>query len=73
MKSIVYGGLDGIVTTFAIVAGASGGSLSPQVVLILGISNVIAVSCAYTHFIIHLYFQLLARLHIIMHFVRLQG
>ena len=26
-KSIVYGGMDGIVTTFAVVAGAVGGNL----------------------------------------------
>lgn len=31
VKSIVYGGMDGIVTTFAVVAAVVGGSLSPQV------------------------------------------
>lgn len=36
IKSIVYGGLDGIVTTFAVVAGAAGGGFGPEVVIVLG-------------------------------------
>ena len=36
---IVFGALDGSITTFAIVAGAAGASLSPAVVLILGFAN----------------------------------
>merc|ERR1711871_1486408 len=39
IKSIVFGGLDGIITTFSVVAGASGGNLSTAVILILGFSN----------------------------------
>lgn len=42
IKSAVYGGLDGIVTTFAVVAGVTGASLSAGVVLILGFANLIA-------------------------------
>ena len=42
LKPIIFGGLDGILTSFAIVAGAAGGKLSPSVVLILGISNIFA-------------------------------
>ena len=42
IKSIIYGGLDGIVTTFAVVAGVAGASLSAGVVLILGFANLIA-------------------------------
>ena len=42
LKSIVYGGLDGIITTFAVVAGVAGASLQPGVVLILGFANLIA-------------------------------
>jgi len=42
VKSIVYGGLDGIITTFAVVAGVAGASLSAGVVLILGFANLIA-------------------------------
>ncbi len=41
IKSIVYGGLDGIVTTFVVVAGAAGASLSTGVLLILGIGSMI--------------------------------
>jgi len=42
MKSIVYGGLDGIITTFAIVAGIAGAGLNSGVVVILGFANLIA-------------------------------
>jgi VIT1/CCC1 family predicted Fe2+/Mn2+ transporter len=42
VKSFVYGGLDGIVTTFAVVAGVAGANLSASVVLILGVANLIA-------------------------------
>lgn len=38
----VYGAIDGTVTTFAIIAGVYGAGLSPIIVLILGISNVLA-------------------------------
>ena len=41
-KSIVYGGMDGIVTTFAVVAGAVGGNLGIKPILILGFSNLLA-------------------------------
>jgi VIT1/CCC1 family predicted Fe2+/Mn2+ transporter len=42
IKSIIYGGLDGIITTFAVVAGVAGASLQPAIVLILGFANLIA-------------------------------
>jgi VIT1/CCC1 family predicted Fe2+/Mn2+ transporter len=42
IKSLIYGGLDGIITTFAVVAGVAGASLSVAVVLILGFANLIA-------------------------------
>jgi VIT1/CCC1 family predicted Fe2+/Mn2+ transporter len=42
IKSVVYGGMDGIVTTFAVVAGVNGASLSAGVVLILGFANLLA-------------------------------
>jgi VIT1/CCC1 family predicted Fe2+/Mn2+ transporter len=42
LKPIIFGGLDGILTSFAIVAGSAGGKLSPSVVLILGFSNIFA-------------------------------
>jgi len=42
LKSITYGGLDGIITTFAIVSGAVGGGFGVEVILVLGFSNIIA-------------------------------
>ena len=42
LKSVVYGGLDGIITTFAVVAGVAGASLATGIVLILGFANLIA-------------------------------
>jgi len=42
LKPIIFGGLDGILTAFAIVAGSAGGALDPSVVLILGFSNIFA-------------------------------
>lgn len=42
IKSIVYGGLDGIITTFAVVAGAAGGGLGPNVVIVMGVSSLLA-------------------------------
>ncbi len=42
LKGVVFGGLDGILTSFAIVAGAAGGKMSWEVVLVLGFSNIFA-------------------------------
>lgn len=42
LKSIVFGANDGIITTFAVVAGVAGANLSTQIVLIMGISNMVA-------------------------------
>lgn len=42
LKDAVYGGIDGAVTTLAIVAGVAGAGLSPRVVIVLGIANVLA-------------------------------
>lgn len=42
LRDWVYGGIDGAVTTFAIVAGAIGADLSTRVVLILGMANLLA-------------------------------
>eukprot|EP00486_Rosalina_sp_Unknown_P012610 CAMPEP_0201591922 /NCGR_PEP_ID=MMETSP0190_2-20130828/189958_1 /ASSEMBLY_ACC=CAM_ASM_000263 /TAXON_ID=37353 /ORGANISM="Rosalina sp." /LENGTH=275 /DNA_ID=CAMNT_0048050461 /DNA_START=32 /DNA_END=859 /DNA_ORIENTATION=+ len=42
VKSIIYGGLDGIITTFAIVAGIAGADLTTDVILVLGFANLIA-------------------------------
>ena len=42
LGEFVYGGIDGCVTTFAVVAGAAGANLSSAVVLILGFANLLA-------------------------------
>lgn len=42
LGEFVYGGIDGSVTTFAVVAGAAGADLSSAIVLILGFANLIA-------------------------------
>jgi len=42
LKDAVYGASDGIVTTFAVVAGVSGAALNPNIVLILGFANLVA-------------------------------
>ena len=39
---LVYGANDGILTTFAVVAGVTGGSLPAQVVIIVGAANLFA-------------------------------
>lgn len=42
LRDFVYGGIDGAVTTFAVVAGTMGANLSTRVVLILGAANLLA-------------------------------
>ena len=42
IEDFVYGATDGAVTTFAVVAGVVGASLSPSIVLILGFANLFA-------------------------------
>ncbi len=39
---LVYGGLDGIITTFAVVSGVAGAELGTHVILILGLANLLA-------------------------------
>ena len=39
---IIYGGLDGIITTFAIVSGVAGAQLESGIILVLGLANLIA-------------------------------
>jgi VIT1/CCC1 family predicted Fe2+/Mn2+ transporter len=42
VRELIYGANDGIITTFAVVAGVAGGGLSLRVVLIIGAANLIA-------------------------------
>ena len=37
----VFGGLDGIITTFAVVAAVAGAELSPSMVTLLGVANLV--------------------------------
>jgi len=39
---MVYGGLDGIITTFAVVSGVAGAQLGSNIILILGLANLFA-------------------------------
>ncbi len=42
LRDWIYGGIDGAVTTFAVVAGVAGADLATTVVLILGFANLLA-------------------------------
>ena len=42
VRELVYGANDGIITTFAVVAGVAGGGLSARVVFICGVANLLA-------------------------------
>jgi len=42
IRDLVYGANDGIITTFAVVAGVAGGSLSAAAVLVVGAANLTA-------------------------------
>jgi VIT1/CCC1 family predicted Fe2+/Mn2+ transporter len=42
LRDWVYGGIDGAVTTFAVVSGVVGANLSSNVILILGMANLLA-------------------------------
>jgi VIT1/CCC1 family predicted Fe2+/Mn2+ transporter len=42
IRELVYGANDGVITTFAVVAGVVGGGISPVAVLIVGTANLLA-------------------------------
>lgn len=42
LRDVVFGANDGIVTTFAVVSGVAGAALAPDVVIILGLANLLA-------------------------------
>ena len=42
LRDCVYGGVDGAVTTFAIVAGVQGAGLPVSIIIILGLANILA-------------------------------
>ena len=41
LRDFVYGGIDGAVTTFAVVSGVAGAELSAGVVIVLGLANLV--------------------------------
>ena len=42
LRDWIYGGLDGAVTTFAVVSGVVGAELSSTVIVVLGLANLLA-------------------------------
>jgi vacuolar iron transporter family protein len=42
LRDLIYGGIDGAVTTFAIIAGVVGAGLASYVIIILGLANYLA-------------------------------
>jgi VIT1/CCC1 family predicted Fe2+/Mn2+ transporter len=42
LKDMVFGGIDGAITTFAVVSGVAGAGLSSGVVIVLGLANLLA-------------------------------
>jgi hypothetical protein len=42
IKSLVFGGLDGIITTFAVVAAVAGAEMDNSVVILMGIANLVS-------------------------------
>jgi len=42
LRDWIYGGIDGSVTTFAVVSGVAGAQLSPLIILIMGFANLLA-------------------------------
>jgi vacuolar iron transporter family protein len=42
LRDWIYGGIDGVITTFAVVAGVVGGDLPSRVILVLGLANLVA-------------------------------
>jgi len=42
LRDWIYGGIDGLVTTFAVVSGVVGAGFSPWVILVMGFANLFA-------------------------------
>ena len=42
LRDWIYGGIDGSITTFAVVSGVAGAQLSPWIILVLGFANLFA-------------------------------
>ena len=42
LRDWIYGGIDGSVTTFAVVTGVAGAQLAPIIIVIMGFANLLA-------------------------------
>ena len=42
LRDVVYGANDGVITTFAVVAGVAGADLGVKVIFLLGLANLLA-------------------------------
>ena len=42
ISDVVFGASDGLITTFAVVSGVAGANLSPSIVIVLGLANLLA-------------------------------
>ena len=42
LRDWVYGGIDGAVTTFAVVSGVAGAQLSPNIMIVIGLASIVA-------------------------------
>lgn len=42
LKDLIYGANDGVITTFVIISGTTGASLSPVITIVLGFANLLA-------------------------------
>ena len=42
LSDLIYGAIDGAVTTFAVVSGVAGAQLSPVIIVVLGVANLLA-------------------------------
>ena len=49
IKSVIYGGLDGIITTFSVICSAYASHLSPHIIFVMGVANVLADGMSMGH------------------------
>ena len=54
LRDFVYGGVDGAVTTFAVVSGVAGAELSSGVVIVLGIAFYFCLSRSQRREVVHI-------------------
>ncbi len=42
LRDVIYGALDGVITTLAVVAAVAGAALAPRIAVVLGLANLVA-------------------------------